>query len=63
VQHLSTFSCIVHVKKLGPGLHKLADRSTPGIFVGYKEGARAYRLGKRTYVMWDVAFEERCAWN
>jgi hypothetical protein len=41
VQHLRTFGCIVHVKKLGPGLHKLADRSTPGIFVGYNlQGGR-----------------------
>jgi hypothetical protein len=42
------------VKKLGPGLHKLADRSTPGIFIGYEEGAKAYRVydpvGERVYV-------------
>jgi hypothetical protein len=38
------FGCTAHVKKLGPGLHKLADRSTPSIFVGYEEGAKAYHV-------------------
>ena len=67
VHHLRTFGCVAHVKKLGPGLHKLADRSVPGIFVGYKEGAKAYRVfdpvGKRLYTTRDVAFEERRAWD
>jgi hypothetical protein len=67
VQHLHTFGCTAHVKKLGPGLHKLADRSTPGIFVGYEEGAKAYRVynpvRERIYVTRDVAFEERRAWS
>jgi hypothetical protein len=61
------FGCTAHVKKLGSGLHKLADRSTPGIFVGYEEGAKAYRVydpvGERVYVTRDVAFEERHAWS
>ena len=67
VHHLRTFGCVAHVKKLGPGLHKLVDRSMPGIFVGYEEGAKAYRVfdpvGKRLYTTRDVAFEERRAWN
>lgn len=67
VHHLRTFGCTAHVKKLGPGQHKLADRSTPGIFVGYEEGAKAYRVydpvGERIYVTRDVAFEERRAWS
>ena len=67
VHHLRTFGCVAHVKKLGPGLHKLADRSMPGIFMGYEEGAKAYRVfdpvEKRLYTMRDVTFEERRAWN
>jgi hypothetical protein len=55
------------MKKLGPGLHKLADRSTPGIFVDYEEGAKAYRVydpvGERIYVTCDVTFEERRTWS
>jgi hypothetical protein len=64
---MRTFGCTAHVKKLGPGLHKLTDRSTPGIFVGYEEGAKAYRIydpvGERIYVTRDVAFEEHRAWR
>jgi hypothetical protein len=67
VQHLRTFGCVAHAKKLGPGLHKLADCSTPCIFVGYEEGSKAYRVydpvGKRLIVTRDVAFEERHAWK
>jgi hypothetical protein len=67
VQHLRTFGCTTHVKKLGSGLHKIADRSTPGIFVGYEEGTKAYRVydpvGEGIYVTHDVAFEERRVWS
>jgi hypothetical protein len=38
-----------------------------GIFIGYEEGAKAYRVydpvGERIYVTRDVAFEERRAWS
>jgi hypothetical protein len=44
VQHFRIFGCVAHVKRLGPGVHKLADRSFPGIFVGYEEGSKAYRV-------------------
>ena len=43
VQHLRTFGCTAHVKRTGPGITKLSDRSTPMIFVGYEEGSKAYR--------------------
>jgi hypothetical protein len=60
VQHLRTFGCVAHAKKLGLGLHKLVDRSTPCIFVGYEEGSKAYRVydpvSKHLIVMHDVAF-------
>ena len=65
--HLRTFGCVAHVKKLGRGLHKLADRSVPSIFIGYEEGAKAYQVydpvGKRLYTTRDVVFEERRAWD
>jgi hypothetical protein len=32
VQHLRTFGCTAHVKKLGPGQSKLADRSKQTVF-------------------------------
>ncbi|KAI4387537.1 hypothetical protein MLD38_005363 [Melastoma candidum] len=67
VHHLRTFGCVAHVKNLGPGIHKISDRSTPGVFVGYEEGAKAYRVydpvEKRLYVTRDVVFEEHRAWN
>jgi hypothetical protein len=44
VAHLRTFGCHEHVKKLGPGISKLSDRATPGVMMGYEEGARAYRI-------------------
>jgi hypothetical protein len=61
------FGCTTHVKKLGLGLHKLVDRSTPGIFVSYEVGTKAYcvydPVGERVYVTRDVAFKERRAWS
>jgi hypothetical protein len=67
VHHLRIFGCVAHVKRLGPGITKLADRSVPGVFVGYEEGSKAYRVydpkGKRLYITRDVAFEENRAWD
>uniref|UniRef100_A0ACD6A031 Uncharacterized protein n=1 Tax=Avena sativa TaxID=4498 RepID=A0ACD6A031_AVESA len=67
VQHLKIFGCVAHVKKLGPGVDKLADRSVLGIFVGYEVGSKAYRvydpITKRLHVTRDVIFEERCPWD
>ena len=34
VQHLRTFGCTVHVKRVGTGITKLSDRSTPMVFEG-----------------------------
>ena len=58
---------MAHVKRLGPGIDKLADRSTPAIFVGYEEGAKAYRAydpsSKRVIITRDVTFEEQREWD
>jgi hypothetical protein len=67
VQHLRTFGCTVHVKKVGPGITKLSDRSTPMVFVGYEQGSKAYRVydpaTKKVQVTRDVIFEESRPWN
>jgi hypothetical protein len=55
------------MKKTGPGLTKLSDRSLLTVFVGYEEGSKAYRVydpvGARLYVTRDVVFEERRPWS
>ena len=60
--HLRVFGCVAHVKRLGPGIDKLAARSTPMVFVGYEDGAKAYRVydlaTKQLRVTLDVVFEE-----
>lgn len=62
VHHLRTFGCIGHVKDVRPHLKKLADRSTPMVLLGYKEGSKAYRMydpvGERVHVSRDVVFDE-----
>lgn len=67
VHHFRTFGCIAHVKRLGPGIDKLADRSTPMVMIGYEEGAKAYRVydpvTKKLQVTRDVAFEEGRPWD
>uniref|UniRef100_A0ACD5YFN0 Uncharacterized protein n=1 Tax=Avena sativa TaxID=4498 RepID=A0ACD5YFN0_AVESA len=67
VQHLRTFGCTMHVKKLGPGITKLSDRSTPMIFVGYEEGSKCYRAydpaTKKVQVTRDVLFDESRPWS
>jgi hypothetical protein len=43
VMHLCTFSCLVYVKDMN-AVSKLSDRSTSGMFIGYAEGIKAYRI-------------------
>jgi hypothetical protein len=67
VHHLRTFGCLVHVKKVGPGISKLTDRSTPMVFIGYETGTKGYRvydpIAKKLHISRDVIFEEGKAWN
>jgi hypothetical protein len=42
VSYLKTFSCVTYTKDLGQ-LHKLDDCGKLGVFIGYTEGAKAYR--------------------
>ena len=66
VHHLRMFGCTVHVKRVGPGITKLSDRSTPMGFIGYEEGSKAYRVynpaSKKVQVTRDVVFEESRPW-
>jgi len=67
-QHLRTFGCVVHVKKLGPGDTKLFDRSIPMVLmIGYEAETKGYRVydlvAKRLHISWDVIFEENRGWN
>jgi transposase InsO family protein len=43
VSHLRAFGCLAFGKELGH-IGKLDDRSTPGVFIGYAEGLKAYRI-------------------
>jgi hypothetical protein len=67
VYHLRTFGCVVHVKKIGPGISKLTDTSTKMVFIGYETGTKGYRvydpIAKKLHISRDVIFEERRAWD
>jgi len=67
VKHMKIFGCIGHVKKIGPDVHKLSDRSQRMVFIGYEEGTKGYRLlesvSKELHVRRDVIFEEDQAWD
>jgi len=67
VRHLKTFGCVAHVKVVGPGLTKMADRSTRMAFIGYESGTKGYRLFDpstgRLVVSRDVLFDEGKPWN
>jgi hypothetical protein len=61
VSYLKTFGCVAYTKDLGQ-LCKLDDHGKPGVFIGYAEGAKAYRIldpvTQRVKVSCDVIFDE-----
>jgi transposase InsO family protein len=61
VSHLRVFGCLVFGMELGH-IGKLNDRSTPGVFIGYAEGSKAYRIldlgTQRVRTTCDVVFDE-----
>ncbi|KAK3122095.1 hypothetical protein QOZ80_8BG0665070 [Eleusine coracana subsp. coracana] len=65
VFHLRTFGCLAFAKELGH-IGKLDDRSTPGVFIGYAEGSKAYRIldpkTQRVRTARDVVFDEGQGW-
>jgi hypothetical protein len=65
VSHLRVFGCLAFGKELGH-IGKLDDRSTLGVFIGYAEGSKAYRIldpgTQRVRTMRDVVFDEGRGW-
>ena len=63
MKHLSTFGYVAYTKDLS----QLDDRSCPGIFIGYADGAKAYRVldpeTQRVRVSRDVVFDESRGWD
>jgi hypothetical protein len=61
VSHLRVFGCLVFGKEFGH-IGKLDDRSTPGVFIGYAEGSKAYRIldpgTQRVRMTRDIVFDE-----
>jgi hypothetical protein len=66
VSHLRVFSCLAFGKEFDH-IGKLDDRSTPGVFIGYAEGSKAYRiLDSRTQhvrTTRNVVFDEWRGWT
>ena len=66
VKHLRTFDCVAYTKDLSQ-LKKLDDRSCRGIFIGYADGAKAYRVldpeTQSVRVSRDVVFDESRGWD
>ena len=61
VSYLRVFGCLTFVKELNH-ISKLDDRSSPEVFIGYAEGAKAYYMlnpmTRRVRVARDVVFDE-----
>jgi hypothetical protein len=66
VSHLRVFGCLTFGKELGH-IGKLDDMSTSGVFIGYAEGSKAYRIldpgTQRVHTMRDVVFDEGRGWT
>jgi hypothetical protein len=65
VSHLRVFGCLTFAKELGH-TSKLDDRSTPGVFIGYAEGSKAYRIldpgTQCVHTTGGVVFDEGWGW-
>jgi hypothetical protein len=65
VSYLRVFGCLAFTKELGH-IGKLGDRSTPGVFIGYAEGSKAYRIidpgTMHVRTARDVVFDEGRGW-
>jgi len=65
VSHLRIFGCLAFANELGH-IGKLDDRSTPGVFICYAEGSKAYRIldpeTQRVRTACDVVFDEGRGW-
>jgi len=65
VKNLRTFGCVAYVKRVGPRISKLSDRSVPGVFLGYETGTTGYRVydpvKDKLMVSHDIIFDEQTA--
>jgi hypothetical protein len=65
VSHLWVFSCLAFAKELDH-IGKLDDMSTPGVFIGYAEGSKAYHIldpgTQHVRTTCDVVFDEGRGW-
>ena len=66
VGYLRTFECVAFTQDLLQ-LKKLDDHSIPDIFIGYADGAKAYRVfdpaTQRVRVSRDIVFDESRGWD
>jgi hypothetical protein len=66
VNHLRVFGCRAFVKQLGH-VDKLTNRSRDGVFIGYAEGAKVYRIldpaARQVWTARDVVFDEAHGWD
>ena len=56
VNHFRIFGYLTFIKELGH-VGQLDDRSEPGVFIGYADSVKAYRILAR-----DVVFDEGRGW-
>jgi hypothetical protein len=67
VHHMRVFGCVAHVKRIGPGINKLTDRSTMMVFIGYEESSKCYRVydpsADKLQASRDIVFEESRPWS
>jgi hypothetical protein len=65
VSHLWVFGCLTFGKELGH-ISKLDDKSTPGVFIGYTDGSKAYRIldpgTQCVRTTRDIVFDEGRGW-
>ena len=61
VSHLRVFGCLAFAKELNHVI-KLDDQSTPGVFIGYAEGVKAYHIldptTQHVHISQDIVFDE-----
>jgi len=66
VAHLRVFGCLCFAKEPNQ-VRKLDDHSRPGVFIGYTDGAKAYRVydpvSRRVLMSRDVIFDETRGWD
>jgi hypothetical protein len=61
VSHLRVFGCLAFTKELGH-IGKLDNRSNPGVFIGYAEDSKAYRILDPGTLRVHTARDVGCVW-